>query len=70
MTARAYYNEIDPAAAHILRAMIDADVIAPGDVDTRSIKEVHPDDLSAYTQCHFFAGGGFWSVAARLARNR
>lgn len=65
--ARAYYNEIDPAAAHILRAMIDANVIAPGDVDTRSIKEVHPDDLSAYTQCHFFAGGGFWSVAARLA---
>lgn len=65
--ARAYYNEIDPAAAHILRAMIDADVIAPGDVDTRSIKDIHPDDLSAYTQCHFFAGGGFWSVAARLA---
>lgn len=65
--ARAYYNEIDPAAAHILRAMIDADVIAPGDVDTRSIKDVQPDDLSGYTQCHFFAGGGLWSVAARLA---
>lgn len=63
----AYYNEIDPAAAHILRAMIDADVIAPGDVDTRSIKDVRPDDLSGYTQCHFFAGGGLWSVAARLA---
>lgn len=64
---RAYYNEIDPAAAHILRAMIDADVIAPGDVDTRSIKEVQPDDVAGYTQCHFFAGGGLWSVAARLA---
>lgn len=65
--ARAYYNEIDPAAAHILRALIDADVIAPGEVDTRSIKDVQPDDLSGYTQCHFFAGGGLWSVAARLA---
>lgn len=64
---KAYYNENDPAAAHILRAMIDADVIAPGDVDTRSIKDVQPDDLSGYTQCHFFAGGGLWSVAARLA---
>ncbi|WP_210187376.1 DNA cytosine methyltransferase [Pararhizobium antarcticum] len=63
----AYYNEIDPAAAHILRAMIDAGVIAPGDVDERSIKEVNPDDLIGYTQCHFFAGGGLWSVAARLA---
>lgn len=64
---KAYYNENDPAAAHILCAMIDADVIAPGDVDTRSIKDVQPDDLSGYTQCHFFAGGGLWSVAARLA---
>lgn len=63
----AYYNENDPAAAHILRALIAEGVIAPGDVDTRSIKEVTPDDLSGYTQCHFFAGGGLWSVAARLA---
>lgn len=67
MTARAYYNEFDPAAAHILRALIDDGVVAPGDVDTRSIKEVMPDDLDGYTQCHFFAGGGLWSVAARLA---
>lgn len=63
----AYYNEIDRAAAHVLRALIDANVIAPGVVDTRSIKEVHPDDLNGFTQCHFFAGGGLWSVAARLA---
>lgn len=63
----AYYNEFDPAAAHILKAMIDLGVIAPGEVDTRSIKEVHPDDLIGFTQCHFFAGGGLWSVAARLA---
>lgn len=64
---RAYYNEIDPAAAHILRHMIEAGVIAPGDVDTRPIQEVHPDDVRGYTQCHWFAGGGLWSVAARLA---
>lgn len=64
---RAYYNEFDHAAAHILRALIDDGVLAPGDVDTRSIKEVMPDDLDGYTQCHFFAGGGLWSVAARLA---
>lgn len=67
MAGTAYYNEIDPAAAHILRSLIDAGVLAPGDVDTRSIKEVMPDDLAGYTQCHFFAGGGLWSVAARLA---
>jgi DNA (cytosine-5)-methyltransferase 1 len=64
---RAYYNEIDPPAAAVLRELIARDVIAPGDVDTRSIKEVTHDDLRGYTQCHFFAGGGLWSVAARLA---
>lgn len=63
----AYYNEIDPAAAHILNALIAEGVIAHGIVDTRSIKEVQPDDLIGFTQCHFFAGGGLWSVAARLA---
>lgn len=63
----AYYNEIDPAAVAVLRRLISDDVIAPGDVDTRSIKEVRPDDLRGYAQCHFFAGGGLWSVAARMA---
>lgn len=63
----AYYNEIDEDAAAVLEALIEDGVIAPGDVDRRSIKEVQPDDLKGYTQCHFFAGGGLWSVAARLA---
>ncbi|WP_430912861.1 DNA cytosine methyltransferase [Methylobacterium sp. sgz302541] len=67
MAPRAYYNEIDPDAAAILRELIADDVIAPGDVDPRSIKDVSADDLRGYTQCHFFAGGGLWSVAARLA---
>lgn len=63
-----FYNEIDPDAANVLRALIDDGVIAPGVVDTRSIKDLTPDDLAGYTQVHFFAGGGLWSVAARLAR--
>lgn len=63
----AYYNEIDPDAVLILRALIEDGVIAPGEIDSRSISEVQPDDLSGFTQCHFFAGGGLWSVAARLA---
>ncbi len=63
----AYYNEIDPYAAQWLRNLIAADLIAPGDVDERSIKDVQPDDLAGYTQCHFFAGIGGWSLALRLA---
>lgn len=65
--ARSYYNENEPAAAHLLRCLIEDGVIAPGDVDERSIKDVQPEDLRGYTQVHFFAGGGLWSVAARLA---
>lgn len=65
--AKAYYNEIDPKAAAVLRQLIAAGLIAPGDVDERSIEDVKPSDLAGYTQCHFFAGYGVWSYALRLA---
>jgi DNA (cytosine-5)-methyltransferase 1 len=63
----AYYNEIDPFAAAWLRNLIAENLIAPGDVDERSIADVRPADLKGYTQCHFFGGIGGWSYAARLA---
>ncbi|MCA3186976.1 MAG: DNA cytosine methyltransferase [Cupriavidus sp.] len=63
----AYYNEIDPYAAEWLRRLILFGLIAPGDVDERDIRDVHPDDLRGYRQCHFFAGIGVWSHALRRA---
>ncbi|NIA72291.1 DNA cytosine methyltransferase [Pelagibius litoralis] len=63
----AYYNEIDPYAAQWLRNLIDAGHIAPGDVDERDIRDVAPDDLAGYRQCHFFAGIGGWPLALRIA---
>ena len=63
----AYYNEFDPFAAAWLRELIKAGRIAPGDVDERDMREVHPDDIRGYTQHHFFAGIGGWSLALRLA---
>jgi DNA (cytosine-5)-methyltransferase 1 len=63
----AYYNEIDPYAAEWLRTLILVGLIAPGEVDERSIEDVTPGDLAGYTQCHFFAGIGGWSLALRLA---
>ena len=63
----AYYNEFDPFAAAWLRELIAGGHIAPGDVDERCITQVSPDDLTSYTQCHFFAGIGGWSLALRLA---
>ena len=63
----AYYNEIDPYAAEWLHNLMRAGHIATGDIDTRSIEDVHPDDLRGYIQCHFFAGIGVWSYALRQA---
>ncbi len=63
----AYYNELDPKAAAWLRELIKNGHIAYGDVDERSIEDVTPDELRGYTQCHFFAGIGGWSLALRLA---
>ncbi len=66
-THEAYYNEIDPIAAQTLRNLIAAGHIARGIVDERSIEDVHPSDLRGFTQCHFFAGFGVWSLALRRA---
>lgn len=67
MSGRAYYNEKDRHAAAWLRELIQRDLIAPGEVDERSIEDVKPSELSGFTQCHFFAGVGVWSYALRLA---
>jgi len=64
---KAYYNENEPFAAKWLRNLIDKGLIAPGDVDDRSIEDVQASDLDGYCQCHFFAGIGGWSYALRLA---
>jgi DNA (cytosine-5)-methyltransferase 1 len=63
----AWYNENDPAAAEWLRELIRAGLIAPGEVDERSIVDVGPGDIRGFTQCHFFAGIGVWSYALRQA---
>jgi DNA (cytosine-5)-methyltransferase 1 len=64
---RAYYNENDAYAAAWLGNLISAGLIPHGDVDSRSIRDVQPGDLRGYTQAHFFAGIGGWSLALRLA---
>lgn len=63
----AYYNEIDPYAAAWLRSLIAQGLIADGVVDERSIVDVRPEDLEGFTQCHFFAGIGGWSLALRMS---
>jgi DNA (cytosine-5)-methyltransferase 1 len=67
METKAFYNEHDPFAAAWLRELIKQGLIAPGVVDERSIEDITPNELTEYTQCHFFAGIGGWSYALRLA---
>ncbi|WP_310619666.1 DNA cytosine methyltransferase [Flexibacterium corallicola] len=62
-----YYNEIDPYAAQWLRNLISEQLIPGGEVDERDIREVDPDRLRGFHQCHFFAGIGGWSYALQLA---
>ena len=63
----AFYNDIDPFAAAWLRELIADGLIAPGEVDERSIEDITPDELRPFRQCHFCAGIGVWSLAARVA---
>ncbi len=63
----AYYNENDKQTCAWLRELIKQDLIAPGDVDERDIRDVRSDELIRYEQIHFFAGIGVWSYALRQA---
>lgn len=45
MTSGAYYNEIDPFKAEVIREAIKAGAIALGEVDERSIADVRPAEL-------------------------
>ena len=51
-----YYNEYEPFAAEWLKELIKDGLIPDGEVDTRSIVDVAPEDLKDFDQCHFFAG--------------
>jgi len=62
-----YYNENDSKAAAWLQELINEKLIPQGKIDTRSIRDVCPEDLRDFVQCHFFAGVAGWSLALQLA---
>jgi len=64
---KAYYNEINSFCAEWLRNLMNSSLIVEGDIDTRKVQEIDPEDLVHYQQVHLFAGIGIWSHAARLA---
>ena len=62
-----YYNEHDAYAAQWLRNLIAAGHLPAGEVDERDIRDITPEELTPFTQCHFFAGIGVWPHALRRA---
>ena len=61
------YNEIEPYAAKWIGNLVAAGHVAPGVVDTSSIRDLEAEDINGRTQAHFFAGVGVWSYALQLA---
>lgn len=57
-----YFNDIEPFAAEWL-----ANLGKETHIDTRSIAQVAPTDLSGFRRVHFFAGIGGWELALQLA---
>lgn len=62
-----YLNEFDLFAAEWLNRLAVYGEIPISFVDSRSIKDVTPDYIRDFTQCHFFAGIGGWPLAFALA---
>jgi len=62
-----YYNEWEAYPAQWLRNLIKAGHLPEGEVDERDIRDVQPEDLRGFEQCHFFAGIGGWPLALQWA---
>ena len=62
-----FYNDIDPKACAWLSELMAHGLIPLGVIDNRSITDIDPNELTRYTQCHFFAGIGGWPLAIRWA---
>lgn len=67
MPPRVYYNDNDPAMVAWLRVLVAQGLLPDGEIDSRSIVDVRPDDVRDFDRCHFFAGIGGWEVALQLA---
>jgi len=67
MAKWSYYNDNDPKICEWVRNLIKAGLVPDGEVDSRSITEVHPEDVRGFIQAHFFCGILGWPLALQLA---
>jgi len=62
-----YYNDNDPQKCAWVKELIKAGIVADGEVDSRPIQQVQPEDIKGFRQVHMFCGIAVWSYALRLA---
>jgi hypothetical protein len=48
-----YYNDNDQFSVKWIKALIEAGLIPPGEVDDRSINDIRPSDLDGFTNVTF-----------------
>lgn len=61
----ALYHDFDELKCETMREAIKAGAITDGEVICGDIKQLTAEHVRGFRQCHFFAGGGFWSLALR-----
>ena len=62
-----YYNEMDEQKAEWLKVLIEWGELSDGEIDTRDMREVRPEDIRGFRRAHFCAGVGLWDLALQRA---
>ena len=62
----AYYNDIDPFVCEWARNLIKAGLVMDGEVDSRDIRDIEPQELKGFLQVHLFCGVLGWPLALRM----
>ncbi|TXH56954.1 MAG: DNA cytosine methyltransferase [Desulfurellales bacterium] len=57
-----YFNDNEPYVAEWLK-----NLYPKADVDSRSVTDIQPQQLTGYMRAHFFAGIGGWELALNMA---
>jgi len=62
-----FYNDNDADIIAWLERLCRAGLIAEGEIDGRSIRDIRGEDVAGYRRVHLFAGIGGWEYALQLA---
>lgn len=61
------YTDHSPESCNWLRSLVENKALPPGEILETDINEITPNQLSKFSQCHFFCGIGGWPLACEMA---